>query len=63
MKKVPLVNKLEKFAKKHIGSTDYRNASSIMREVLVKTVNLDISLELNKISAETLLIWGSLDEI
>ena len=27
-KKVPLVNKLEGFAKKHIGSTDYKNASS-----------------------------------
>ena len=27
MKKVPVVNKLEGFAKKHIGSRDYKNAS------------------------------------
>src|SRR5574344_1877509 len=30
LKKVPLLNKLEGFAKKHIGSTDYKNASDIM---------------------------------
>ena len=31
LKKVPGLNKLENFAKKHIGSTDYRNASPLMR--------------------------------
>ena len=38
-KKVPVLNKLEGFAKKHIGSTDYRNASEIMRKILVNIVN------------------------
>ncbi len=62
LKKVPVVNKLEGFAKKHIGSTDYKNASPLMREIMVNHVNLDISNQLNKIKAPTLLIWGTLDE-
>jgi len=62
LKKVPVLNKLEGFAKKHIGSTDYRNASDTMRKVLVNTVNLDITEEVKKISASTLIIWGTHDE-
>ena len=62
LKKVPLLNKLEGFAKKHIGSADYRNASDTMRKVLVNTVNLDITEEVKKINASTLIIWGTLDE-
>ena len=62
LKKVPGLNKLEGFAKKHIGSTDYRNASPIMREILVNTVNLDITEEVKKINCSTLIIWGTLDE-
>lgn len=62
LKKVPVVNKLEGFAKKHIGSTDYRQASTLMREIMVNHVNLDISNQLNKIKVPTLLIWGTLDE-
>lgn len=61
-KKVPVLNKLEGFAKKHIGSTDYRNASEIMRKILVNTVNYDISKELVKIKCSTLIIWGTNDE-
>lgn len=62
LKKVPVVNKLEGFAKKHIGSTDYRNASETMRKILVETVNLDITEDVKKIKVPTLLIWGTLDE-
>lgn len=62
LKKVPGINKLEDFAKKHIGSTDYKNASPRMREILVDTVNLDITLDVKKISCPTLLIWGTNDE-
>ena len=62
LKKVPVLNKLEGFAKKHIGSTDYRNASPLMREILVNTVNLDITEEVKKIKCSTLIIWGTLDE-
>lgn len=61
MKKVPIVNKLEGFAKKHIGSRDYKNASDIMRKILVNTVNADLSDCCKKIKCPTLLIWGDND--
>lgn len=61
-KKVPGLNKLEGWAKKHIGSDDYRNASPLMREILVNTVNLDITEEVKKIKAPTLIIWGTEDD-
>ena len=61
LKKVPGLNKFEGFAKKHIGSTDYKNASPIMREILVNTVNEDLSECAKKIACPTLLIWGDRD--
>ena len=60
-KKIPVLNKLEGFAKKHIGSSDYRNASPVMREILVNSVNTDIREDIKKISASAILIWGSED--
>lgn len=60
-KKIPVLNKLEGFAKKHIGSTDYKNASEMMRKVLVKHINTDISDEVTKIKCPSLLIWGTMD--
>lgn len=62
LKKVPVVNKLEGFAKKHIGSTDYKNASPMMRDILVEHVNLDITEEVKKIKCPTLIVWGTNDE-
>lgn len=62
IKKVPVINKLEDFAKKHIGSTDYKNASKNMREILVNHVNLEVKEEASKIKVPTLLIWGTNDE-
>jgi len=62
LKKIPGLNNLEEFAKKHIGSADYKNASPIMRKILVETVNLDITEEIKKIKCPALIIWGTLDE-
>ena len=62
LKKVPLLNKLEGFAKKHIGSTDYRKASDTMRKIMVDHVNLDITEEVKRIKAPTLLVWGTMDQ-
>ena len=62
LKKVPLLNKLEGFAKKHIGSTDYKNASEMMRKILVETVNLDIREDVKKIKCPTFIFWGTNDE-
>ncbi len=47
--------------KKKQGSEDYRNASPVMRECLVKAVNEDLTYLLPKIDRETLLIWGDKD--
>ena len=60
-KKVPLLNKLEGFAKKHIGSRDYKNASEVMRKILVNTVNEDLTECAKKVSCPALLIWGTND--
>ena len=61
-KKIPGINKLEGFAKKHMGSTDYKNASPLMREILVGHVNLDITEKVKKIKCPTLILWGTLDD-
>lgn len=60
-KKVPGLNKLENFVKKHTGSTDYRNASEMMRKILVSHVNTDITEDLKKIKCPVLGIWGTND--
>lgn len=61
-KKIPVLGNLENIAKKYIGSEDYRNASPMMRDILVKTVNLDITNEVSKIKCPTLMIWGTEDQ-
>lgn len=62
LKKAPVLNHFEEFAKKHIGSRDYRNASPIMRNILVNTVNEDLTECAKKIKCPTLLIWGTNDQ-
>ena len=61
-KSLPGMGKISEFAKKHMGSTDYRNASPIMRDILVKHVNEDITDEVKKIKCPTIIIWGDHDE-
>ena len=61
LKKIPFTKDLVELAKQYIGSTDYKNASPVMRSVLVNTINQDLSECAKKITAPTLLIWGSLD--
>lgn len=47
--------------RKKRGSADYNAASPIMRQTLVKVVNEDLKNDLPKITAPTLLIWGTAD--
>ena len=47
--------------KNKFGSADYRNASPVMRETLVKLVNTDLKECLPNINVPTLLIWGAND--
>ena len=46
-----------------MGSTDYKNASEKMRQILVKHVNLDVSEDAKKIHCPTILIWGDEDKM
>ena len=43
------------------GSADYRNASPMMRQCMVKAVNEDLTGLLKDIKQDTLLIWGEND--
>lgn len=43
------------------GSEDYRNASPVMRQTLVKAVNEDLTELLPGVQPECLLIWGAND--
>lgn len=62
MKKIKPLNNLAETMKKHMGSEDYRNASGVMRQVLVNVVNEDLTEKAKKITCPTLLIWGESDE-
>lgn len=61
LKKVKILKPLANLMKKHTGSIDYKKASPRMREVLVKTVNEDLSDYAKKITCPALLIWGDKD--
>lgn len=53
--------KMEKFYKK-FGSDDYQDSQGIMRKILVKVVNEDLTPMLKDVKTPTLLIWGNEDE-
>ena len=61
LKKVPGIKNLESWAKDHVGSRDYKAASPVMKQVLVKTVNEDLSEAAKKIKAPVILIYGDQD--
>lgn len=48
-------------ARKRYGSPDYRNASGIMRSVLVKVVNESYEEDLTRIICPVELVWGAND--
>lgn len=48
--------------KANAGSSDYKNATEVMKATLVKAVNFDISPYLKDIKPETLLVFGRNDE-
>lgn len=61
IKKLPGMDKIGEFAKRYIGSTDYKKASPVMRQILVNHVNVDIYDDITKISSPTLIVWGTAD--
>lgn len=62
LKKLPGMNALAEKMKKYIGSRDYKAASPMMRQILVNTVNEDLSIDAKRIEEPTLLIWGDHDQ-
>jgi len=62
LKSVKALNGLAEIMKKYMGSDDYKAASGVMRDILVKTVNTDLREQASKIEVSTLLIWGEDDE-
>lgn len=62
LKKIFFLKWIANIMKKYIGSTDYKNASEVMRGVLVKSINIEMIEDVKKIKAPTLLVWGSLDK-
>lgn len=44
-----------------VGSSDYRNASPLMRQTMVRCINEDLTHLLKDNPVSTLLIWGSAD--
>ena len=56
----PFPEALESYKSRH-GSADYRSASPVMRQTLVKLVNEDLRSLLPLIDNPVLLIWGSED--
>ena len=49
-------------SRQRYGSTDYRNAFGVMRDVLVATVNESYEDELGRIEAPVYLVWGATDQ-
>ena len=61
LKNIKALEGVAEYMKKHMGSRDYRAATGVMREIMVKTVNTDLTENVKKIKAPTLLIWGDND--
>ena len=62
IKTLPGMEKISEIAKKYMGSEDYRNASPIMREIMVEHVNTDITEKVKRIKCPCIIIWGDKDE-
>ena len=61
IKNISCLNWLANIIKNKTGSVDYKNASEVMRGVMVQSINLEMDDDIKKIKAPTLLIWGSND--
>lgn len=61
IKKISGLTWLANIMKNKIGSSDYKNASEIMRGVLVKSINVEMEEDIKKIKCPTLLVWGTND--
>ena len=40
------------------GSSDYKNASSVMKKTMTNVINIDLKNEIGKLNCKVLLFWG-----
>ena len=59
---LPFLTPYKEHFMKKAGSSDYQNCSEQMKKIMVKVVNEDLTPLLHSIQAETLLVWGDLDD-
>lgn len=59
---LPLLAPYKEKMMENAGSSDYQNASPKMRQIMSKAVNEDLQHLMPSIEAETLLVWGALDD-
>lgn len=60
--KTPFYSQYKEDLLKQSGSEDYKNATPILKETLIKTVNEDLKQYIRDINCPTFLYWGELDE-
>lgn len=61
VKNIPGLKWLANIIRNKVASPDYKNASEIMRGVLVKSINVEMEDDVKKINCPTLLVWGTND--
>ena len=61
-KKLNSSQKLRSLLYKILGESDYKNANPIMKKTMLNLVNSDKSLNLDKVTTPTLIIWGEKDK-
>ena len=59
--KIPGIGSIANKIKQNMGSTDYKNATPMMRNIMVKHVNTDLTETAKKINCPTFIIWGDVD--
>lgn len=62
-KKLTSSNILKNILYKIAGESDYKNATSNMKQTMLNLINSDKSLDVSKIKTPTLIIWGRGDRI
>lgn len=60
--KILRLSKVSESLRQKFSSSDYLEATGIMREVFLNAVNEDLTQDAKKITAPTLIIWGEDDE-
>ena len=60
--KLPIIKNYKEQFQKKFGSTDYQNATGIMRSTFVSVVNENVIDLLPMISSEVLLVFGEIDD-